>query len=204
MTVDSGNAPCVFTKDDSYSDVLTLACCKGGLRGVRRTIGINHKDKIESGEREVFLFGIYNKNYLLYIAKVTEVLKYAEYFSNHSKYKKQRDQIYNYRDGECHRNNTNKLFHPKEMKDLHIVDESGEYVLASNSFAYFGKDCKRIDASLISELHKGIGHKPYYDCDDIYNNIVKYIKTVWDFNTIIVCEPNDPLKNENDRGCKQK
>lgn len=27
---DSGNAPCVFNMDGSVTDLLTLACCKGG------------------------------------------------------------------------------------------------------------------------------------------------------------------------------
>lgn len=154
LTSDSGNAPCIF--EEGYKkteDLLTLACCKGGqirngkivYTGLRHSIGNNHYKK----DDEVYLIGTF-ENSVLYVAKITDILREEEYYSEKSKYRNRQDCIYEYI-GEQNeywksfrrRKNFNSKFHPSdEIRLKH--DIAGEYVLLSSEFSYFGEKHREI------------------------------------------------------------
>ena len=100
---DAGFAPCVD------NGLLTLACCKGGTktvkRGLRYFIGRFFEENLQKNI-EVYISGLYAGK-LLYIAKIDKVIPMTEYFSE-KEYEDRIDQIYRLDGGELKRD-TRKL-----------------------------------------------------------------------------------------------
>lgn len=100
MTSDTGFAPCVFEGNYELSELLTLACCKGGqirkgknvLTGLRHIIGTRHRADDGSCKDDVYVTGIMG-NRVAYCAKINKIFKMTEYFSD-EKYANRMDQIY--------------------------------------------------------------------------------------------------------------
>ena len=100
MTSDTGFAPCVFEGNYELSELLTLACCKGGqirkgknvLTGLRHLIGEKHRADDGSCKDDVYVTGIMG-NRVVYCAKINKIFKMTEYFSD-EKYANRMDQIY--------------------------------------------------------------------------------------------------------------
>lgn len=146
MTSDSGCAPCVFTNNYKTSDLLTLACCKGGrinkgkevFTGMRHTIGKKHMENIKNHTDEVYVVGIHENCYL-YVAKITSIIEMKDYFSD-KKYKNRMDCIYTVSGEKLKRNKNNPYFHPDNTNHQHDRDRLGQYVLLSdNKFIYLGE-----------------------------------------------------------------
>ena len=163
MTDDTGNAPCVFDSDYKPTELLTLACCKGGQirhykngdtksieMGLRYTIGEEIKKNLGD---EYYIIGIL-KDQILYVAKICDALLMKNYFAA-DKVKNRMDCIYMF----CEKGTTengysyhlkrrkgfNEYFHGIGDIEQHHRDELGKYVLISNEFIYQGNNM---------ELHK--------------------------------------------------
>jgi len=148
----------------------------------------------------LYIMGIY-KNKLLYFAKITEILSMREYFAPNSQYTNRHDYIYEaLPNGDFKRNDNNPKFHPKNDTKRHIRDQSGEYALLSDCFAYWGKECKQISESLIAILPKHRENKHYQSDSDHYKQIMKEVHTLWDFKTIIQNKPHDYPRNQSCKG----
>ena len=201
MTSDTGSAPCIFEDNYAKTDLLTLACCKGGQirkgkdikTGLRHTIGKKHK-----GTNDViYVVGIYKK-YILYVAKLSQIVTMNEYYSS-EKYSKRKDYIYD-KDGK--RNAVNSYFHPIDDHLQHRRDWNGEYVLLSEEFSYNGRDCFKYDASKIKDyLPKRQESLVYNECSDGFESIFSFIETTFEKHS-----KNDPITKINGKckGCNQK
>jgi hypothetical protein len=198
MTVDSGGAPCTQDLGGKPTGLLTLACCMGGPRGMRHTIGKYYMVEISSGAADVYVMGIYNETELLYFARITEILRMEDYFAPDSRFGNRLDSIYRFANGELTRNDNNPRFHPKEKADLPKKDRSGEYVLISDCFAYFGEKSPKLPSNLLKLPRRG--HKPYDDSGDVAR-ILKVVRSLWDFKTCIQNRPHDPKRYCVEKGC---
>ena len=221
MTCDTGCAPCVYDKGYITTDMLTLACCKGGQirkkkgvnTGLRYTIGSKHQEGIKNKTEDVYVIGVM-KNRLVYIAQITDVCEMKDYFAD-DKYKRRLDSIYNYSETpktSCGkqfyfiRNNNNPNFHPEGECGLHKRDELGRFVLISKSFAYFGKqfNAKINNEKYNSILPKRQETKLYFFGQYGFDIAIELINEYWNNNICIVSnEPTERIA-ENSSGCKQK
>ena len=227
MTSDTGSAPCIFENGykDNKRDLLTLACCKGGKiyhnkdentgkkhelsdehpgkdvkAGLRHTIGVKHLDKngqIKENE-EIYVAGIY-QDCILYVAKITKILRMEEYFSNPD-YKNRLDYIYY--PNTHKRNKNNRYFHPKEDIFQHRRDWNGEYVLMSDCFSYNGKNYSDYGAKDIEiYLPQNRETKVYDDNSEGVNEVFGVIKEC--LKDEKRCGPVTPIKDKC-KGCYQK
>ncbi len=189
-----------------------MACCKGGQirngkdirTGLRCKIGKNHKDDIENKRRDVYLMGIY-KNTLLYFAKVTEIASMKNYYAPDSQYKNRRDSIYNFERNTFKRNDVNPCFHRKSDTEQHRRDWSGEYVLMSTRFAYWGKDSKDISKETL-EILPIFRETKSYNSDSLEGKqIMVMVKKHWkDVEIPIQNEPHCSPKTRNCKRCSKK
>lgn len=164
MTCDTGNAPCVFEEHYKPSNILTLACCKGGQirkygnqekpvrTGLRHCIG---RDMEENPNDNYYVIGIL-KERVVYIAEVSKSILMTDYFSD-NKNRNRMDCIYDVNKADSQwmlkrRKRFNPSFHGKEYADIHHHDELGEYVLVSNNFIYQGNDKQLLITESIKEL----------------------------------------------------
>jgi hypothetical protein len=132
---DTGFAPCI------QNNKLTLGCCKPNIR--------------RTAKKGDYIIAFYGKSQtdkkyshaLAYIAKVTKIMNYKQYYKNH---KDRTDCIYNEKlqqlPNEFHNSNHTK-------RDL-----NGQNILMSNDFIFFGKDAFHIDDKYL-EMIGGRGHK---------------------------------------------
>lgn len=158
MASDTGLAPCV------QDGLLTFSCCKGGQvrndqdvkTGIRYWVG--EKIKTNGENDTIFLMGTY-KDRLLYLARITNVMTMAEYYSGKSK--DRLDDIYKCKDGDAE-----KLEYIKTMKDskgnwVHSDenqqrrDKAGKYVLMSDDYIYLGRESDKME-----EIHELIEYGP--------------------------------------------
>ncbi len=213
LTDDSGNAPCIHSLDGKQTDMLTLACCKGGqirnekgiLTGLRYKIGRNHEADIANKSRDVYLMGIY-KDTLLYFAQITEIVLMEDYYASDSRYKNRRDAIYDFADGIFTRNNHNPCFHPKNVPERHKRDQLGKYVLMSNHFAYWGKESQKIPDDIVRFLPAFRESKSYCASDDAQRGmkIMNLMQERWNFKENIQNEPHSLHRTCHRKGCASK
>jgi len=209
LSSDTGDAPCIFNIKYEPTDLLTLACCKGGYirsgkkvyTGLRHTIGKKYKAKIEEGLAQIFIMGIY-KNKILYFAEVTKILEMKVYYSPNSEYVNRHDYIYKYSSNNFKRNEKNPGFHPKNDKAQHINDWLGVYALISNRFAYFGEEGKPIPEELLDILPKWRETKNWSLKSNEGQMIMDEIKKHWkNFNKNIKNLPTTICDIEQKKGC---
>lgn len=154
LTHDTGFAPCVD------NGLLTLACCKGGTktvkRGLRYFIGRFFEENLQKNV-EVYISGIYAGK-LLYIAKIDKVITMNEYFCK-KEYKGRIDQIYRW-DGEELKRENRKLKGIHNDERSNKCDINGKYVLISKEFVFWGNKAIDIDESILSFYPKGRGQYP--------------------------------------------
>ena len=110
MTSDTGNAPCVFETKYKETNLLTLACCKGGQiryskngavklirTGLRYHVGERFNDcKKKCKNEEIYVIGIMKDidgDRVVYAAKIDDVIKMTDY-SSCEKYINRKDCIY--------------------------------------------------------------------------------------------------------------
>lgn len=185
MTSDTGNAQCVYTgKTNKFeiSNMLTLACCKGGQiryyknglakpvhTGLRHTIGKRHKESIKNKTDRVIVVGIY-KNKIMYVADISEIITMYEYFSN-QKYEDRKDYIYSVLN--CTQSNVD-------------TKSDTQYFLQRNKNNLFfhspplGLD-KKTDDELIAQHHRDeLGEfvliSKKFSYDDGYSQLEKYFE----------------------------
>lgn len=162
MTFDTGFAPCVYTTGGKK--ILTLACCKSGLR---------HKIGKEFGsDEDIYIMGLCGKTlrkrykYLtaeqeyvpIYIAKIQPGICVKEYYSGEF-FSNRPDQRYLIKDGIWYSRKNNPHQEKKDLKyknglakiDQNINDDliykpqknseiQSNYVLPSQEYVYFGKE----------------------------------------------------------------
>ncbi len=223
MTSDTGSAPCIFENDYEATNLLTLACCKGGKiyrckdkrtgelfdlsdehpgkdvkTGLRHTIGSKYLKK----DDEIFVVGIY-KSGILYVAQITEVMTMKEYYSDKRRYSKRLDFIY---DSNGNRNKNNKFFHPKNDLYQHRRDWNGEYVLLSNNFSYNGEKWEENSTEDINKKYLPKNHETKVICEnetppDEFKKVFNAIKCNLDnhFREGPICQIKKGCK-----GCNQK
>lgn len=185
MTCDTGNAPCVFEKGYKSSNILTLACCKGGQirkgkpvkTGLRHTVGNAMSNKSNDNQ---YIIGIL-KDRIVFVAKIKEAVLMADYFSNEN-YRKRMDCIYDVIDDKNEwrlkrREDFNPDFHGQDCTDQHQHDELGEYVLISEEFIYQGSDKSlNIDPSISHLMPKHQETKHYTDNDKGSDTIKQFVE----------------------------
>ena len=154
LTNDTGFAPCVD------NGLLTLACCKGGTktvkRGLRYFIGRFFEENLQK-DVEAYISGIY-KNKLLYIAKIDKVITMNEYFGK-SEYKDRTDQIYRI-DGEILKRDKRKLKGIHDDEHSNKCDINGKYVVISKEFIFLGNKAIDLDESILRFYPKTRGENP--------------------------------------------
>ena len=203
LTIDNGDAPCIYDLNYNSTGLLTLVCCKGGQirykdtakecpikTGLRHTIGKRHKEEIVGGDIDVYLMGIY-KNTLLYFAKITEILSMREYFAPDSRYKNRFDYVYIYdkSSDNFQRSDKNPNFYHDATQQRR--DQLGEYALLSTCFAYWGKESKKISTGLLGVLPKHQENKCYQGNTRDGEQIMQAVRTQWNFKDIIQNEPRN-------------
>ena len=176
MTSDTGSAPCIFETGYNKTDVLTLACCKGGQirqgkdvkTGLRHNIGKNHKGTDDT----VYVVGIF-KDCVLYVAKLSQIITMEDYFGK-KQFEKRLDCIYT---PKRKRNKTNPLFHPKGDGKQLRRDWNGIYVLLSEEFSYNGCKYEEHCADTIKNyLPKRQETKSYNNNSEGFETILSFIK----------------------------
>ena len=155
MTNDSGFAPCV------QKNWLTLACCKGGVRGGMRRSAAN---EFLAGNN-VYLLGLCGKLLArekayspVYFAKIDEVIDMKEYYADSGRSKGRADDVYKIIDGELHSKENN----PHKTHYLREKDKGGQYVLCSRQFTYWGSTCGESGHEIereLSEMFKSIRNR---------------------------------------------
>ena len=201
MTSDTGSAPCIFKTGYNKTDILTLACCKGGQirqgkdvkTGLRHNIGKNHKETDDT----VYVVGIF-KDCVLYVAKLSQIITMEDYFGK-NQFKKRLDCIYT---PKRKRNKTNPLFHPLGDGKQLRRDWNGEYVLISKEFSYNG--CKYRDHqadTIFDYLPKKQETKTYSKDSEGFNKVLSFVHS--ELKKKNRNEPIDIIK-EGCKGCYQK
>lgn len=211
LTHDTGFAPCVD------NGLLTLACCKGGTktvkRGLRYFIGRFFEENLQKNI-EVYISGLYAGK-LLYIAKIDKVIPMTEYFSK-KEYEDRIDQIYRLDDEKLKRD-ASKLKGVHDDEHSQKCDENGKYVLISKEFVYFGNKAIKLDESILCHYPKNRGQNPKgqrsrtpadvltdknkSDSAELYKKLQKLIKEKgYTFTNGKVSEPHNPIKNSSDCG----
>ena len=173
IMVDAGFAPCYD------NDLFTLACCKPIIR---RTVGKKYMIGNYSRENPVWITAIGGSAYKghqndwIYVAKITDVVTYHEYFTN-PKYRERKDCIYvidNPKEfnGISHmnlrvRHNGTSPYHTEPQNwtdDWNGKDEC--YVLISDEFAYFThEESMMLTARFPQFMASGRGHRVYEGSD---------------------------------------
>lgn len=157
--------------------VCTLACCKPTIR---RSIGKQMKSK----DTEYWVVGLSPKsqgNQIVYVMKVNESMTFDEYY-NHPKYNVKKpdmsksERIYKNGDNiyQLIGNGVYKQLESRHNEEDIERDLSGQYVLVSDNFWYFGSNT----IPLPLEFHDfivGRGQKTTLD-SSLINNFLDYIK----------------------------
>lgn len=159
MTNDSGFAPSV------KNGLLSLACCKGGLKGgMRKAAGLDFfKD-----DTEVWVLGLCGKSLSqngkmvynpVYLAKIDNAVEMTEYFSPDNKFAGRNDyRAYKTVNGELESQPENPHTDAYEQQK----DINGKYVLLSEHFVYWGEACGESGTeirALYPAIYKGDGTK---------------------------------------------
>lgn len=228
MTSDTGYAPCVFEDNYHATNLLTLACCKGGqLRknknggftevntGLRHSIGKTFYNNLIGND--VYVIGIL-KNRVIWCAKITDIKTMVEYYSDSNAYGKRLDFIYSVRQCDCNaktgkleRNARNQCFHGNksgykedDLRFQHKRDELGKYVLLSNEFVYFGENSEEIKPSLLSKFPKKQETVVFNNYNDKDKEIIELIKSLFEKNNHYT--PTEKLSEDNcsKKGCQAK
>ncbi len=186
LTTDNGGAPCTYG-----GRLLTLAICKPFIRTAA-----------EAGD---FLFGFAGNrlspdNRLIYIARVTQVLRDGEYYENPS-FRGRPDCIY--LRGADHRFSVrpDARYHQDGSELAHDLGTAYDYrratVLVSNDFRYFGA-AAAADLGAYDELRAMLpglrqGHRVNHS-DAIADELRRLQRAVWDRypDTKVVDRPTDP------------
>lgn len=174
VAVDSGLAPCV------QNGILTLACCKGGWKtgvktGLRYWSGEYNRNNPQSS---IYVVG-YIKGDLLYAAHINECMPMKKYYSSDGASCGRLDDIYDLDcEGVLRRNDKCIQYH--NDSDQYVRDISGEYVLLSRDFAYFGNKSKtfgKIDdcRELRSAMPIGRETKRIYNSNSLVDQIESII-----------------------------
>lgn len=214
MTCDTGNAPCIFHQKYTPSDLLTLACCKGGQirhykgqvknikTGLRHTVGEDMKNHPKDC---FYVIGLLNDR-VVYAAKIKDAIPMTDYFSNRE-YRNRMDCIYNVdmksSDWKLSRRKSFNLnFHGPDYVDQHHHDELGEYVLLSDEFIYQGKNADlTIPAELQELMPKHQETKKYSDLPAIVHFVASCLRK----GKKGVFEPTERLDEKNcaTKGCQK-
>lgn len=202
ITSDSGFAP------NPFYNLLTLACCKPVIR---RILGREFLKDLKK-ENEYWIVGLSSKPnyYIIFAMKITDVKTFREYYLDNKFSKKkpnfdlkkliyQRgDNIYEptkkgfiqHRSLHSHFFNDNLKWRINDFKLAH--DLSGEYVLISNDFYYFGGGKEKLPI-YFKDLKVGRNHKRNFS-EETKEKFVKYIRTKHKF---INNPPSDWGDNDN-------
>jgi hypothetical protein len=172
LTVDAGGAPCVSNGE------LSLAICKPAIRS-------------SSKRGDIILGfaanGLYRKNCLVYLARVTKKIDGRKYFSK-SKYAGRPDCIYRW-DGHAFEWKSDAKFHSPSFL-VHDLGRAPGYKRANvilseteDDFRYFGAKCPvdykreyRHLKSLVEEL--GQGHRVNFG-PELRKEIREFIRQLW-------------------------
>lgn len=158
--------------------ICTLACCKPVIR---RSIG---KQMQSNPDIEYWVIGLTPKqegNNIVYVMKVGKVMTFDEYFNNPEYITKRPDMSKSER---IYMNGDN-IYQPignglyNQLKSRHdekdmIRDLSGQYVLLSDNFWYFGSQACPLPLEF-QDFITGRGHKNDFD-DTLINNFVEFIQ----------------------------
>lgn len=205
LTYFGGTAPCYD------GDFLSLAICK---RDMRRMIGRNYNfDRKSNKDNTYWFIGIVGSTLakdkdsdfkgcagnILYVAKVTDVKDFSEYFSNPA-YKNRQDQIYEESpDGQYHTDGCDKYFKHNGVKvhddnimlqerDWDVQHGSREnYVLISDRYSFIDDDSSIQIVNALNDdekLAKGVGHS-WFETDET-SDLVKCLNKI--------------IENQNDHG----
>lgn len=190
LTYFGGTAPCYD------GDYLSLAICK---RDMRRVIGYRFSEITEKKLKDsIWIAGIVGKSLeksnsdftnedILYIAKITSVKTFCEYFSDIKDARK--DKIY-ILDKNGQYQNQGKYFSPKANNNVHDDDflwdrdwdiqhgNKDKFVLISHEYAFINKKQSNIINTEISKyanykLAKGVGHT-WFECDNNSNIVTLF------------------------------
>lgn len=184
MTSDSGFAPCYD------NGKFTLACCKSHMR-----YRLAKEYSVKDDETDYYVIGLIGKKLIkqnglscsldnkpIYIAKIADVLKTSDYFSESSiteetrfdkKYLYEKDKWY-VLPGNCHHKSVNKktqIVHNKDFmyKCKGIVDIN--FVIRSDVFIHYGKDAN-------DEILKPLS-------GDTYKKLTSVRRTKWGNRVVI-------------------
>lgn len=135
QTIDNGGAPCVM------GNLLSLAICKPRIRKHAK-VG----DHIVSFAAKSMKLNC-EKPQIIWMAKVTQVVTMKEYYNLYSERK---DCIYD--------DNLNLLDNPFHCCSNIETDLSGENVLLSDDFVYFGSNHIDVDENFLEIVPKVQGH----------------------------------------------
>lgn len=180
LTYFGGTAPCY---DGNY---LSLAICK---RDMRRVIGYRFMEIKNKGQNNsIWIIGIAGKalqksnndfesEEIIYIAKISDVKTFCEYFSNVNE--KRLDKIYKPNEKGDYINNsirfcpTNEVHTDKSLWDIdwdlqHINKEN--YVLISYDYSFLNKEQSDVLKKALTndengKIAKGVGHT-WFECED--------------------------------------
>jgi hypothetical protein len=138
MTNDTGFAPCIDNR------LLTLACCKGGVKGGMR---MSAAREVESGN-DVYVLGLCGKriaktgNMLyrpVYLAKIDKAILMEQYYAEGGLSEGRTDDVYELVADALEHKGGN-LPHC-DSEHTQAKDIGGQYVLRSRQFAYWGGKC---------------------------------------------------------------
>jgi len=196
MTNDAGGAPCV------QIGLLSLAICKPMIR--------------TSAEEDDLVFGfaaksLHNENRLIYIARVTEVVRGGEYYES-ARYARRLDCIYQRRQGIFQRR-ADALFHDRPGDLTHDLGQPPAYqratVLLSTEFRYFGAagpaDYKARFPK-VAQAVEGLkrGHRLHHS-PDLFEQLRALRDQVWaEYRTSVNGRPSstpDPAVSQRGGGC---
>lgn len=179
MVSDSGFAP------NPFDGFCTLACCKPIIR---RTASVGDW-VIGTGSK--LTVGNYK---LVYAMEVTERMDFDSYYRD-KRFHNRLDNIYFINEGNWIQKENN--YHYEE--DL-VHDLSGEYVLISEHFYYFGKDAIDIPEEFLSIIKKGPGHKSNFN-EFLINELIEWLRE--NYKSGKKGNPFNFIKSENDKlGCR--
>lgn len=154
MVSDTGFAP------NPNDDFCTLACCKPKIRRVVSlgdwVIGTGSKGNVGNHK-------------LIYAMKITEKKDFDSYY-NDVRFKNRIDNIYFKYKGEWFQK-PNQHHHEQDISH----DLSGECVLISNYFYYFGKKAIEIPEQFREVIKKGPGHKSNFS-EDLITDFLVWLK----------------------------
>ena len=168
MTHDNGFAP------NPFHGFLTLACCKPGIRKNRKLK--EEKDWI-AGFTSVELNGDdIGKEKLVYLAKIDEKISFSEYWENYPEKKQNDNNLKGISGDNVYKPSNSKeayngfIFkgdknHSHNHKKNWDKDQSGENVLISKEFYYFGGDPLTVPRIIRSKINI-----PKYDTYYGYRN----------------------------------